>query len=122
MSAFKDIPQEYFDELEAATPEHLKKLVREVVAAFLLKLDIPEEDRDEVIDKIKTRGFSEMFELVDGYSVKETRKVAKEEEKERLTTEFVKKLLRRNRPIEEIIEDTGLAREEIQGDSCEKQV
>ncbi|MCL2187780.1 MAG: hypothetical protein FWC16_01965 [Defluviitaleaceae bacterium] len=30
-------------------------------------------------------------------------------------TEFAKKLLSRNRPIEEIIEDTGLTREVIEG-------
>lgn len=121
ISTLKNIPQSFFDELEANTPEHLKKLVREVVAMFLTKLDIPEQEKDEVIEKIMARRFSEMFTLVDGYSVTETRRIAKEEQKietqketrKEVQEEFAKKLLKRKRPIDEIVEDTGLTREEI---------
>ena len=55
-----------------------------------------------------------MFELVNDYSVTETRRIAKEEERKEVIIEFVKKLLKRNRPIEEIIEDTDLTREKIE--------
>ena len=76
-----------------------------------------------------------MFTLVDGYSVRETKRLAKEELREEvkeevikevkeevrekvineLNIEFAKKLLRRERPIKEIVEDTGLPRERIEG-------
>ena len=73
LSDFGKIPQEFFDELEKNTPDHLKKLVREVVVMFLKKLDVPDEEWDNIANKITKRRFSEMFTLVDGYSVKKTR-------------------------------------------------
>ena len=110
VSTLKDIPQEFFDEIEASTPEHLKKLVREVVVMFLTKIDIPEEDRDEVVNKIMTRRFSEMFTLVDGYSVKETKRITKEE----VTKELAKKMLNFGDSIDKVAVVTGLAREEVE--------
>ena len=67
-----------------------------------------------------------MFALVDGYSVKETRRLAREEgitigeakgrsegrSEERFS--IAKNMIKRNRPIEEIIEDTGLTRKEVE--------
>jgi hypothetical protein len=85
---------------------------------FLSKIDLPEEERDEVINKIMTRRFSEMFTLIDGYSVQETRKAAAEAAAEAATKAaskgFALKLLKRGRPTEEIVEDTGLTRKEVE--------
>jgi len=110
ISTLRDIPKEFFDELEASTPEHLRKLVREVVAMFLAKLDIPEPERDEVTEKILKRRFSEMFTLVDGYSVRETRIEAKREN----TREIATNLLCIGVPVEMIAKATGLTREEVE--------
>ena len=131
ISDLKNIPQTYFDVLEATTPEHLKKLICNVVATFLMKLDIPEDDLYYILNKIEEGRVSEMFALIDGYSVKETRRLAREEgvtegitigeAKGRSEGEtakafsIAKNMIRRNRPIEEIIEDTGLTRKEVEG-------
>ena len=51
-----------------------------------------------------------MFTLIDNYDVQETRREARMEERK----VFARSLLKRNRPIDEIIEDTELSREEIE--------
>ena len=48
------------------------------------------------------------------YDVEVAKRVYGDERVEERNIEFAKKLLRRNRPIEEIIEDTGLTREEVE--------
>ena len=76
---FKDIPPEILDEIGAKTPDHLKKLVRDVAQTFLARLDIPQEERDEITGYIMEGRFARMFTLIDGYSVTETRRIAREE-------------------------------------------
>ena len=82
ISQINKIPQEYFDELEKETPEHLRELIRDVVYFFLKRLDVPEEELDDFSSKIKNRRLSNMFELLDGYSVRRTREEARKEARE----------------------------------------
>jgi hypothetical protein len=109
ISLVSEIPQEYLDELERNTPEHLRKLVREVVYVFLKKLDIPENELNEFTGKIMERGFSEMFGLVDGYSVKKHRENVREE----LTMETAKNMLLEGLAIELIARVTKLTVDKI---------
>ena len=117
ISKLQDIPQAYFDELEQTTPVHLRKLVREVVAMFLMKLDIPKEEMNEITNKIMKRGFSEMFGLTDGYSVTKTREEARREawiEAQKKTTEdLAKKMLLEGISVETISRITQLSIERI---------
>ena len=100
----KEIPREYFDELEKSTPEHLRKLIREALVVFMRKLDVPEEEWNDVANKIKERRFSGMFELLDGYSVTKTRQEGRQEEKK----EVAMRMLRRGTPIKIVAEDTDM--------------
>jgi hypothetical protein len=53
--------------------------------------------------------------LMTEFNINIAKAVWQEEAREERAVEFARKLLRRRRPIDEIIEDTGLTREEIEG-------
>jgi hypothetical protein len=105
ISNVRDIPQEYFDMLEAKTPEHLREKVRDIVYLFLKKLDVPEQELDEFTAKIKTRRLSEMFGLIDGYSVTKTR--------EEMRMEFATDLLLEQMDIQKISRIARLPLEKV---------
>ncbi len=64
---------------QAKTPEHLREKVRNIIYMFLRKLEVPEQELEEFTGKIKQRRFSEMFGLIDGYSVTKTREETRKE-------------------------------------------
>ena len=105
-----DEPEMLISFLKKFVPVDMLKNVRpsDVVKMLLTKIDVPEEEISDVADRIYERGVSEMFNNfnVEGYSVRETRK----EER----TRFARRLLARKRPIEEVVEDTELTREEVE--------
>jgi hypothetical protein len=102
ITQLREIPQEFFDMLEAKTPEHLREMVRNIAYLFLKKLDVPEQELDEFASKIKSRRLSEMFGLIDGYSVTKTRAEARAETQAKDRAEFACNLLLENMDIQKI--------------------
>ncbi|MCL2222388.1 MAG: Rpn family recombination-promoting nuclease/putative transposase [Oscillospiraceae bacterium] len=106
------LPKDYIDKVSANVPDNLRELLSKVVLILLTKIDVPKDEIAEVTDRIKERGVAEMFNNfnAEGYSVRETRREAKAE----VSVKIARKLIARKRPIEEIIEDTELTREEVE--------
>ena len=79
-SALSSLPENYIETLKMNIPEHLKKLLSDVARVLLAKINTPQEEIDEVAEKIYERGVSEMFRI-ENYDVQETRRTAHEEGK-----------------------------------------
>jgi hypothetical protein len=75
----KDIPAEYFDNLEKNTPEYLLKLIGKIIAVFLYRLNVPREEVENFTDQIERREFAMLFDSFEAYDVQETRRVSREE-------------------------------------------
>jgi len=79
LSNWGKIPKEYVHQLEAMNiPPHLKELLVRVITVLLRKIDIPQDEINNFVEKIDERGISEMLTL-ENYSVRETRLEAKAE-------------------------------------------
>jgi len=85
----KEIPAEYFENLEQNTPEYLLKLVAKIVAVFLYRLNIPRKEVEAFADQIERRKFNMMFDSFEAYDVQETRRISRAEGK----AEFLIKVL-----------------------------
>ena len=75
------LPEDYIEHLKLDVPDHLKKLLANVVRVLLAKINVPQEEIDEIAENIHERGASEMFSI-ENYDVQETRRVAREEGRE----------------------------------------
>ena len=75
------LPDNYVEQLRLNIPEHLLKLLSDVITVLMKKINVPDKEITTVTDKLYKRRFSEMFTLLEDYDVQETRRVAKEEGK-----------------------------------------
>jgi len=74
------LPTKYLEKLSQNMPERLKKLITDIIIAFMAKINVPHEEIIGIVDRIKERGVSEMF-AIENYDVQETRRSAREEGK-----------------------------------------
>jgi hypothetical protein len=79
LSALSKLPDDYIEQLALNIPPHLNKLLADVIAAMLRRMNIPAPEIGEITEKIYTRRIHEMFTGIEGYDVQETRRVAKRE-------------------------------------------
>jgi hypothetical protein len=86
---FQAIPEEYIQNLTCNVPDSLKKVLSDVVRALLTKIEVPDEEIEMVTEKINQRRSNIMFDWsgLDGYSVKETRRQVREEERQKYEQE-----------------------------------
>lgn len=77
----KDIPLEYFENLEQNTPEYLLKLIGKIIAIFLYRLNVPRKEVEHFTDQIARREFDMLFDSFEAYDVQETRRVSRAEGK-----------------------------------------
>ena len=114
------------EELKKNIPPHLNKILADVITVFLTRIDVPVDEIEKVTKHLYDRRIQEMFTHIDNYSVQDTRReakaegmaegvaVGKAEGKAEGMIDVAKKLLKLNRPIEEIVEVTGLSRKEVE--------
>jgi hypothetical protein len=113
ISIFGKLPKEYLDIVDENSSENMKEKVRRAVYSFLARAGVPEKERDDIAEKIKSRRFSEMFTLIDGYNVQETRRIAREEGKEEAKEDFAKDMLIEGDSIDKIIRLAKLPLEKV---------
>lgn len=75
----KEIPQDYFDNLQQNTPEYLLKLIGMIISVFLYRLNVPRKEVENFADQIERREFSMLFDSFEAYDVQETRRISREE-------------------------------------------
>ena len=76
----------------------------------MTKIDVPDDEIEKVTDHLYTRRIHEMFTHIDNYSVQETRREAKAEER----VAIAKKLLEIGVSVVQVCAATGLSREEVE--------
>ncbi len=75
----KDIPQDYFEDLELKTPDYLLSLISKIIAVFLYRLNVPRKEVESFTDQIKRRDFDMLFDSFEAYDIQETRRISREE-------------------------------------------
>ena len=85
----REIPAEAFDEIIENTPEQLLDMIAMIFRTLLIQLNIPEQETEEMVGKVKVRKMGELFANADfddirqGWQkVKDARKKAERYEKE----------------------------------------
>ena len=85
----REIPAEAFDEIIEDTPEQLLDMIAMIFRTLLIQLNIPEQETEEMVGKVKVRKMGELFANADfddirqGWQkVKDARKKAERYEKE----------------------------------------
>ena len=58
------------------TPEYLLDIIAKIATALLYRLNVPEEEVNEVVGQIKEKRMPVLFEHFEGYDVQSTRKEA----------------------------------------------
>ena len=104
------MPDKYIEKIKRNIPPHLNKLLADVITVFLSRINVPGDEIEKVTKHIYERRIQEMFTFIDNYDVQETRREAAKEN----SIAIARKLLIRNRPIDEIAEVTGLSKEEVE--------
>jgi len=99
------LPDTYIDNVNVNVPESMRKLLADVVQVLLAKIDVPQDEIEDIAERIHERGVPEMFNI-ENYSVQETRREAK--------AEVALNMLQASKPVEEIAQFTGLTHEEIE--------
>lgn len=113
------IPEGYLDKLSKNIPEPLLPLISDCVKVFLEHIEAPRGEIERISEKIYARRLNEMFQMVDGYSVKRTREQAKAEGKaegkaeNRKETLKIAKSLLEDLDIETIVKKFKLTPDEL---------
>jgi hypothetical protein len=81
------VPEDYLEKLSQNIPDSLLPLISDCVKVFLKHIEAPEAEIDRIADKIYQRRLNEMFQMVDGYSVKKTREQARIDARIEVTAE-----------------------------------
>ena len=78
-SELRKLPLKYKKRLDSINaPPHLKEILVKVFTLFLRKINVPQDEIDELVENVDERGVSTMFGI-EGYDVQETRRLAREE-------------------------------------------
>jgi len=78
------VPEDYLEKLTKNIPESLLPLISDCVRVFLKHIEAPEDEINRISEKIYQRRLNEMFQMVDGYSVKKTREQIREQLREQV--------------------------------------
>ena len=70
------------DKVWEKTPEYLLNIIAKITTALLYRLNVPDEEVNEVVGLIKERKMPVLFEHFEGYDIQATRKEARAEGRE----------------------------------------
>jgi len=75
------LPANYVERLRLNIPDHLLKLLSDVITVLMKRINVPDNEILTVTERLYERRFSEMFSMLEDYDVQATRREAKEEGK-----------------------------------------
>ena len=88
ISKIQQIPPEQINEIISETPEYLLDIMAQVIRAFLLHINLPIEETDDIVGNIKERKMGYFFEHAEKMDIQEERRLRKEAEERLATREF----------------------------------
>ena len=71
------LPDNYIEKLRLNIPDHLLKLLSDVITVLMRRINVPEDEISTVTDQLYERRLQEMFTLLEEYDVQATRRDAK---------------------------------------------
>ena len=71
---FRKLPGYKVDEMLKDTPEHILDIISNVLRAFLLKLNLPEEETEELVGKVKEKKMGNLFENMEKMDIQAERR------------------------------------------------
>ena len=101
----KKLPEQFIEEMAKKVPEHFLKIFRDCVELLLKRINVPENEIEQITEKIHERRFNDMFEFIDGYDVQATRRQAKEEGKLEARKEFENEIKTKDEEIKRLKEE-----------------
>ena len=79
---FRKLPVHKVEEILKDTPEHILDIIGNILRVFLLKMNLPEEETEELVGKVKDKKMGYLFENMEKIDIQEERrKFAAEREK-----------------------------------------
>ena len=78
---WEDIPdlKQVEEKVWEKTPEYLLEIIAKITTALLYRLNVSDEEVDEMVGQVKEKKMPVLFEHFEGYDVQATRKEAREE-------------------------------------------
>ena len=109
----KEVSGRYLQEITENSPEYLLGILSQIIKALLLKINVPFEEAEDFIDRIKERRMGELFADFEPYDVQATRRVAREEGRKEELANGIERLLK-------IGKKHGFTEEEMKEDLMEQ--
>lgn len=79
ITAFRNLSVDKVDEILKETSEHLLDIISNILRALLLKMNLPEDETEELVGKVKEKKMGYLFENMDKIDIQEERRKTAEE-------------------------------------------
>lgn len=99
ITELRQIPPETMDSILRETPEHIMDIIAKVLRAFLLEVNVPLQETEDLVGKVKEKKMARLFENMDKMDIQLERR--KTEEQRRKTEEERRKTEEQRRKTEE---------------------
>lgn len=83
IQTFRKLPKERIEAIIQNSPEYLLDIIAKVLQAFLLKENVPVEETEELIGKVKERKMGQLFEGMEKMDIQEERRKTAEAMKQK---------------------------------------
>lgn len=106
---FRTISPERLEGILADTPEYRREKMADILKAFLLKINVPTEEAEKLVSKVKEKEMGELFANIDKMDIQEERRKTAEARKE--LEEAGEKLEETKKELEETKEQLAQSKE-----------
>ncbi|MBQ6695290.1 MAG: hypothetical protein IJN16_01150 [Lachnospiraceae bacterium] len=108
VSEFRSIAPETLGEILKETPKHLLDKMANIMLAFLLKVNVPVPEAEELVERVREKKMAELFECMEKMDIQEERRKTAEQK-------------RRAEEAEERTEEQRKRAEEAEGKAAEQE-
>ncbi|MBQ6695310.1 MAG: Rpn family recombination-promoting nuclease/putative transposase [Lachnospiraceae bacterium] len=81
VSEFRSIAPETLEEILKETPKHLLDKMANIMLAFLLKVNVPVPEAEELVERVREKKMAELFECMEKMDIQEERRKTAEQKK-----------------------------------------
>ncbi|MCK8825866.1 Rpn family recombination-promoting nuclease/putative transposase [Fuchsiella alkaliacetigena] len=115
LKVIKQLKEEYWEALkESLKHSNILENVALAIKHLLLKVNVPEDEIEEVLKVFKEGKVRDMFQMIEEYDVQKVRSEEREKAKKERDIEIAQKMLRKGIGVPDIIDITGLDKEKIE--------
>ncbi len=112
VSEFRSIAPEALGKILKETPKHLLDKMANIMLAFLLKVNVPVPEAEELVERVRDKKMAELFECMEKMDIQEERRKTAEQKK--LTEEERRRTEEQRKRAEEAEERTEQAEKKVE--------